>query len=155
VAEATEQELTLARVIAQADFIWQMGEDGVMACNPKLAGDAFDEAWKDATSSTRLKFVHLAQCVLAHQKLAEWAAMSRQPTPELEVRSFDELSSELRSALDRHDELTGTNVQDRRADRLEKALANLVGILRRGRADFLNDKMVYAAIEIAEQALET
>jgi hypothetical protein len=55
----------LARIIAQADFIWGLGEQGVMACSPELAGKAFDEAWRDASSSTRQKFQHIAEVVAA------------------------------------------------------------------------------------------
>ena len=64
--EATNQELALARTIAQADFIWDLGEQGVMACSPELAGKMFDDAWKDAKSSIRQKFLHLAQVVIAN-----------------------------------------------------------------------------------------
>jgi hypothetical protein len=59
-------EHELALIIAQADFIWELGEQGTMACSPELAGKAFDEAWKDAKSSTRQKYLHMAQVVIAN-----------------------------------------------------------------------------------------
>jgi hypothetical protein len=55
----------LARTIAYADFIWDLGEQGVLACSPEIAGRMFDDAWADATSSTRQKFLHIAQVVQA------------------------------------------------------------------------------------------
>lgn len=64
----------LARTIAQADFIWGLGEQGVMACAPDIAGKMFDESWADATSATRQKFLHIAQVVRA-----SLSALEREP----------------------------------------------------------------------------
>jgi len=75
-----DKEMELARVIAQADFIWDLGEQGVMACSPELAGTAFEGAWRDAKSSTRQKFLHIAQVVIAngYRRLRETGGTSEQ-----------------------------------------------------------------------------
>lgn len=65
-AVTAASEADLARAIAQADFIWQLGEDGVMACSPDLAGQMFDAAWNEGAA--KAKFTHIAQCVAAFLK---------------------------------------------------------------------------------------
>jgi len=65
--EMTEDQL--AKIIAQADFIWELGESGVMACNPELAGKMFDEAW-EANGPQKQKFTHIAQVVLRNGAFA-------------------------------------------------------------------------------------
>lgn len=72
--QAEREAEELARTIAQADFIWGLGEQGVTACAPDLAGKMFDEAWADATSATRQKFLHIAQVVRA-----SLSALEREP----------------------------------------------------------------------------
>lgn len=72
-----EADEKMARAIAQADFIWNLGEQGVMACSPELAGKMFDDAWVDAKSPTREKFLHIAQVV--HAALAAADRVSGEP----------------------------------------------------------------------------
>ncbi|MBZ0141328.1 MAG: hypothetical protein K8H87_16415 [Pseudorhodoplanes sp.] len=53
-----------------------------------------------------------------------------------------------------HDDFSvGTDAADR-IERLEHALANILGVMRSGPEGYLNDPMVTAALEIAEQALK-
>lgn len=53
----------LARAIAQADFIWELGESGVMACSPEMAGQMFSAYWN--CDDIKIKFRYIAECVNA------------------------------------------------------------------------------------------
>lgn len=52
----------LAHIIAQADFIWELGETGVMAYSPDIVSLQFNKAYNN---SKKQKYLHIAQAVSA------------------------------------------------------------------------------------------
>lgn len=48
---------TLARTIAQADFIWELGEHGFMAASPGFVAQQFDPQWERAEVQNKYRYV--------------------------------------------------------------------------------------------------
>ena len=48
-----EQQRVLQKSLAKAQFIWALGESGVMAMNPKMIKDSFERLWNENSLQSR------------------------------------------------------------------------------------------------------